>query len=1387
MSFLKLIPTWVYWMLGVLVAVAAVAGVIAVLLQRAKKKKEDAARAALPPGAPEDPSTQIPHAFDAGRKILSSKVTDKTTRDAIPRLLVIGEPGSGKTTLLSGCGLGTPFGSASEPPVAEPAAARLFFFDSGVAIDTAGAIVLGDMGKREPDAPHFKTLLRQLKKDRPGRPLDGLLVTIPCRDLLPSSGSTPEDRKRKATILHKRILELQIELGMAVPVYVVVTQCDLITGFSSFGNEVSSMLQASMLGWSSPAEPGSDKVVDWVDESFASVHESLVKEQSRRFASEGPVRYPDSYFLFPSELNGIADPLRAYIDEIFLPTAFEERLMMRGLYFCGDVNATTLMTAPASAPVAPGMPQPRTPTLAMEALDVLPGGGAGPQILFVKDLFAKKIFAEANIGRPSANAVKARNRGILAIQIAAVALSLIFAAAITITSERLARDAVSLMPSLSFIENALKELPSQKDSSDLTGAKRIGRSREMLRLLAGIEANQLKAVFIPGSWFSSIDTRIEGAIAAGYDRIVLNTYGKQLDAGIKDLVVIKDEDTHPLSAELEIPLGTPLEKTPEFIRLEKWLQEIGTFEDHARRFNGLAEPDEDVTTKDIQDVAALAEYTLLMPDEKGRLQGYKVKPEFFTNSKYYREALNDEMTVAPFSFTRFQADARAKSDLLFDRLYERMLDIYQDDAIRRLLESLKQGLDALEKGGDDYKVDQLRALHADIVRTEELLAGQNLAWVASSGLPESAGVTRLLQAVRDSTLLGPNVHDPKKEMGEAKLLGLKERLKSAQVESMGQPILAHDKDGSVQMKLNPIILGLKDPLKALLSQGFMTGDDGSPPPEDRDREVITWNVEVLKDTAKLPKQYEEFNANGGFKPFPDSARDTILALALRKLNAKVLGGVNRAIERAEVTPSDNPKVREAIARSQIANYAQAGGPFREILVAFGRLQQGTTTTRLRGLISAQGTRLLILAWNVFTDPEPYRIKQGSFGWWDGEGVPVFEAFDVADAAGLAERMVAQRVRVDTLGKELADPVLGVLESGEVGASTNIESAAVAWHDVVNPMRDYETQKPGNSVSALERFLLSVMPTITFENCLVELEKVGGDTSKDDFFTRKRASIRRLLRERCEYLAKDNVADKYASLRRIFTRSLAERFPFSKNEKGVRREDAAPDATKKFLEDSFDFRRRYRGFLKARGSASDREVVRFLDKMENVRAFLLPMWGQSESAVDGVFDVRVDFRVNQAREVGGNQIAEWRLRFGQEKLFLGDNRATPARWRLNDTVYFDLRWAKNGPNVPKSDRESGVVVKPQTKVAVFEEYGVWALLRLIASHQTTLQDVIGKADTSAHVLGFEVPTEPDNTGGFLDRVGTDPGMVRVFIRMNLAEADKDKPLKYPEFPTFAPAL
>ena len=98
-----------------------------------------------------------------------------------------------------------------------------WFTDEAVMIDTAGRYTLQESDSAV-DASAWDTFLSLLKKTRPRRPLNGVLLTVNVQDLLQQS---PADRKEHAAKLRARIQELHTKLGIRPPVYVLLTKTDL--------------------------------------------------------------------------------------------------------------------------------------------------------------------------------------------------------------------------------------------------------------------------------------------------------------------------------------------------------------------------------------------------------------------------------------------------------------------------------------------------------------------------------------------------------------------------------------------------------------------------------------------------------------------------------------------------------------------------------------------------------------------------------------------------------------------------------------------------------------------------------------------------------------------------------------------------------------------------------------------------------------------------------------------------------------------------------------------------------------------------------------------------------------------------------------------------------
>lgn len=1295
--------------------------IVAAVVWRSRTRQAAARRAG-------DPRAEVRALLDGAWKRLAAKVPSRSEREKLARILVLGEGGSGKTSLVAAAG-------ARAPLAGEKDAAALLRADlvgASLFVEASGRLVLF---REEDDEEHdaFLELLRGLRAAHPARPLDLVVVAVPCPALI---GGDAAALKQAAASVRRRLEQIERDLSVLPPVYLVVTSTDALDGFRAFAESLPEATRHSILGWSSPHGPLATSVTDWTGDAIAAVKADVAEAQERRFLSDAPLRDPEAYYLFGAQIGAVEQALGAYVDAIFFPAQGAEGFVLRGIYFTGAIGE------PAPAPQGlPGMPPPPEP--------------ARP-LVFAHDLFEKKILPEVGLVRPSAKARASRRRAVLALQIAAGCTMILGSLVLWIEAARLDRQTASLAPLLGEVASGL--IDAQDAEPDPSGGMQAGHTREFFKAVSGVGTDRLRSFLLPLSWLSPIDDRVEGAVAKGYRGIVVKTYSNELPLR---LVPIEAEAPAPA-----VPMGgeVSLEKTPEFVRLAAWLHDLAVFEANAARYGRLLEgiaPDGPDVDGRVQDVGGIAQY----------LWGYKIDPG--GHARYFRSAIARQPYGDAIDLEPHRAPVRSRAVRLFQALSDRQLEMHHEQVLREDFAAIQQGLADLEAGGADLTPEKLWALRDAIGRAESRLGAAVLGWITTEGPPPNPALEQLYEAVGKSTLLGEDVEQKVRNLGTNRLLLLKGDLLGAEAPICGA-VLAHV-DGVAQPQLSPCVLALKAPLNALRGQPYMTITASGQLPDDGDDGRLVWDVELLKEAAAIPKQLETFLQEGGLKDADPRVIETLKGVAARAVRTNVMGRVTKAARRGSSLQDT---------RAEVANFAQASAPLREILSAFGRIHVDDARDRLRALVRAQGGRLLSQAYGELSRAALYAIEGGTFAWWDGDGTPAFRAFGVDDLGQLTEYAATQRARAETFSKELAEPTLTALESSEVGADDTSTPQIVTWRRVVLPLRDYENKKAGNSVGSLERLLLGDLPSVTLDNCLAVLDK-SSRRRETDFFSDRRAQVIERLRARCLQLSSGDIRVRYSSLRRSFNRDLSGRFPFAKLLAGVTVEDAPVDTVRRILSASEDMRKRYRSALLARGDTSARDVARFLDKMEAVRVFLAPVLSQGDSSVDGFYDARVEFRVNQAREVGGYEIAEWGLRVAEERLVLGGPKAT-VRWRLEDPVKLQLRWAKNSPDVPtpkQNDEDRWTVVGRE---AATEEQGIWALLRFLARHQVTLRDEEG-GDAGGHTLLFSARTVPDPEGGFLDRVGDESSLLRVFIRVFLVGTEKDKLLKYPEFPLEAPAL
>ncbi len=261
----------------------------------------------------------------------------------LPWYIFIGAPGSGKTTALLNAGLTFPLaeklGNASVRGVGGTRNCDWWFTDEAVLIDTAGRYTMQE-SDAQVDASAWDGFLALLKKSRPRRPINGVLLTINIQDLLQQ---TPPERKEHAAKLRARMQELAEKLGVRAPVYVLVTKADLIAGFNEMFEDLGKEERNQVWGFSFPHAPGSnDDPLTQFGSEFAALEKRVRDRVMDRMNAEHEVLKRAAIFNFPQQFSGIRGLLGGFLEQVFGGGgSLEERPLLRGVYFTSGTQEGT--------------------------------------------------------------------------------------------------------------------------------------------------------------------------------------------------------------------------------------------------------------------------------------------------------------------------------------------------------------------------------------------------------------------------------------------------------------------------------------------------------------------------------------------------------------------------------------------------------------------------------------------------------------------------------------------------------------------------------------------------------------------------------------------------------------------------------------------------------------------------------------------------------------------------------------------------------------------------------------------------------------------------------------------------------------------------------------
>jgi type VI secretion system protein ImpL len=426
---LVLVFTWPLWIAIVVTAVAVLTFVTVLIVRRIRsalrasalerellRQASQQADGARPDRRAEvlQLQAQMKAAIAALKKTRLGKRGGNAALYTLPWYVIVGPPAAGKTTALMQSGLGfiTPPGSSSGKlrGTAGTRNCDWWFSEQAILLDTAGRLATG-----EDDRDEWLGFLDILRKFRPSRPLEGVIVAVSAEDLLSSSELELEELGKT---LRARADEVMNRLEMVLPLYVMVTKVDLVAGFREFWGDLGKSQRAQPWGASFRFDEELAEPARAIEFEFEALQRVLYARMLQRLNGEPLAEARARVLQFPLEFAALKRPVATFIDELCRTNPYQETPLLRGFYFSSGTQT--------------GRQIDRVLSNMSRGFNLPPAAHAGsaqkapPQSYFVTELFQKVIFPDRHLGALSSSRVKRTTR-LQLLQIAALALVVLVA------------------------------------------------------------------------------------------------------------------------------------------------------------------------------------------------------------------------------------------------------------------------------------------------------------------------------------------------------------------------------------------------------------------------------------------------------------------------------------------------------------------------------------------------------------------------------------------------------------------------------------------------------------------------------------------------------------------------------------------------------------------------------------------------------------------------------------------------------------------------------------------------------------------------------------------------------------------------------------------------
>lgn len=1275
--------------------------------------------------APKDTSLQdFRVQFGNAVNRLRARTGDRERLYDYPWYLLVGEEETGKSALMASSSLER---WHRDEELTKPGEQLCGWWssESAIVLDVSGSMVIGQAAKKQDAA--WRLLMGMLQKYRYRRPIDGVIVTIPATDLIGPDKLSNEEIAKKGAALHQRLKDIEERLGMCVPIYPIVTKCDIVPGFSSFCAWLPQSRRDDIFGWSNPYTIETAYTGEWIDEAFRELWTTLSPVQMDMLAELPHGADGDGLFQFPSELHTLRAGVREYVDALLRPGAHTHvALMLRGLFFTGDGNVTSMQTGPVSAAqeiisgeemfaIEPIAAAGEPITFSADAT-VPDAPSVGPSVrgvkpIFVKELFDRKVLAEYAVAYPFTSNLLSKNRLILAIQIACALIILGSAVGMPLETGRLSDNSRAVLRDLRTVDDNLAQV--RAGAGDVTDAQYVEYAQNLLDGIARIENTSLRSWAYPSSWFSPLHGEIRASMVVAFDSVILKAMNAQLHAKADSLPVewFRADPIDSASAPLAI------EATPEFLQLRNYTDDLKRLERLAIMYNRLR------VDEQIENVDTLV---------RG-LFGRNL-PEGFIKKASYSSRILSDVSPEHFDFDVHRTRATATARHLLTRLNERLFT-YNPLllAVRRIIGSVETLASQQGRGG--FKsVEMMFDIGVTIDAAKAAMQQRTLDWMGQDAFAPTGELARLLRDIENSRFIESGVAKSFVEEARGRFDQLRFDLKGESSDVIGT-VVQISKAKKNALRFTPTVDSLHAAIVQLGRQKFMqTRSEESVRTLGAPGKAVFWSAGALDEAKKLPELFRAYSGEVMTK-FPRGLQMAAQNVALAGLETSMAAFVNRA-QRVEGSGGTLEDVRR-----QTQNLKAASTQFIDLLQFYDSYSL-TSGSSLRRALEQQGSSALSLVDKLLRDDQMYSLSIPTA--WRGEIGLGDLAF--GDPGTLAAQLGAWKEKLKEYTTEYAEPLISFLNS----VDANVQSSAIEnWRNIVT-----EVNGGGASIKALENVFLG-LNELTIYNYQHKLP----DPKNLESRTLLRALRRNVVVELWNHagaLLSLRASQSYLALRDEFNEVQAPYYPWRANideDASMVTEDQARAFARKYNAERAKFWRVWSGYPDTDTLGSNRRDY-LTQRFDGVAPFMAALFGGPETEPAGV-DLLVSFDDFGQRPNGRLQsfpdykhIADWTLRIGNQVVTLRDyavaRRPMKMHWNFTDDIVFSVRFASGGyakpggVEFPQGNKpvKGRVLNDPDTRTVTVEYLGPWALVQLLRKPEYLKND-------RRHLAVFRIPLEKVN--------------------------------------------